>query len=145
MDWAKTNARRDKKHLKFEIWCGLYSIFDGRYKWKGLCEIYNPHPTPLPAPRYKQVDPISACKHIIIGYQQADICIKQLSKEIGTTTYLRKWLGDELGRQAASSLPTVHACYLEGYSLTIVKLYPTKCKETSLREILKRMQHSRIS
>ena len=24
MDWAKTNARRDEKHLSFGIWCGLY-------------------------------------------------------------------------------------------------------------------------
>ena len=24
IDWTKTTARRDKKHLKFGIWCGLY-------------------------------------------------------------------------------------------------------------------------
>ena len=24
MDWAKTTARRDKKPLKFGIWCSLY-------------------------------------------------------------------------------------------------------------------------
>ena len=24
MDWAKTTARRDEKHLSFGIWCGLY-------------------------------------------------------------------------------------------------------------------------
>ena len=24
MDWAKTTARRDKKHLSFGIWCDLY-------------------------------------------------------------------------------------------------------------------------
>ena len=29
MDWAKTIARGDEKHLRFGIWCGLYSRFDG--------------------------------------------------------------------------------------------------------------------
>ena len=24
LDWAKTAARRDKKHLSLEIWCALY-------------------------------------------------------------------------------------------------------------------------
>ena len=24
MDWTKTTARRDKKHLEFRIWCDLY-------------------------------------------------------------------------------------------------------------------------
>ena len=24
MDWAKTTARRDEKHLNFGIWCSLY-------------------------------------------------------------------------------------------------------------------------
>ena len=24
MDWAKTTARRDEKHLSVSIWCGLY-------------------------------------------------------------------------------------------------------------------------
>ena len=24
MDWAKTTARRDEKHLNFFIWCNLY-------------------------------------------------------------------------------------------------------------------------
>ena len=30
MDWAKTTARRDKKHLKFGIWCILYKRFDSK-------------------------------------------------------------------------------------------------------------------
>ena len=29
MDWAKTTARWDKKHLSFGIWCTLYQRFDG--------------------------------------------------------------------------------------------------------------------
>ena len=28
MDWAKTAARWDEKHLSFGIWCGLYQRFD---------------------------------------------------------------------------------------------------------------------
>ena len=27
MDWAKTTARGDEKHLSFEIWCDLYKRF----------------------------------------------------------------------------------------------------------------------
>ena len=30
MDWAKTTARGDEKHLSFEIWCDLYKRFYGR-------------------------------------------------------------------------------------------------------------------
>ena len=30
MDWAKTTAREDKKHLSFGIWCDLYKRFYGR-------------------------------------------------------------------------------------------------------------------
>ena len=29
MDWAKTNTRWDEKHLRFGIWCDLYSRFYG--------------------------------------------------------------------------------------------------------------------
>ena len=29
MDWAKTTARRYKKHLRFGIWCDLYQRFYG--------------------------------------------------------------------------------------------------------------------
>ena len=29
MDWAKTTARGDEKHLSFEIWCDLYKRFYG--------------------------------------------------------------------------------------------------------------------
>ena len=29
MDWAKTTARRDEKHLSFEIWYIFYQRFDG--------------------------------------------------------------------------------------------------------------------
>ena len=29
MEWAKTIASRDEKHLSFEIWCGVYRRFDG--------------------------------------------------------------------------------------------------------------------
>ena len=29
MDWAKTTARQDEKHLSFFIWCVLYLRFDG--------------------------------------------------------------------------------------------------------------------
>ena len=28
MDWSKTTARRDEKHLRLEIWCALYNRFD---------------------------------------------------------------------------------------------------------------------
>ena len=31
MDWAKTTARDDEKHLSFEIWCDLYKRFNGSY------------------------------------------------------------------------------------------------------------------
>ena len=30
MDWTKKTARRDKKHLKFGIWCVSYYIFYGK-------------------------------------------------------------------------------------------------------------------
>ena len=30
MDWAKTTARGDEKHLSFEIWCDLYKRFYGK-------------------------------------------------------------------------------------------------------------------
>ena len=30
-DWAKTTARRDKKHLSFRIWCNLY------WKFESIC------------------------------------------------------------------------------------------------------------
>ena len=37
MDWAKTTAQGDEKHLSFEIWCDLYKRFYGNmnaeYKW----------------------------------------------------------------------------------------------------------------
>ena len=29
MDWGKTTARQDEKHLSFGIWCVLYQTFDG--------------------------------------------------------------------------------------------------------------------
>ena len=29
MDWVKTTAKRDGKHLIFGIWCGLYQMFKG--------------------------------------------------------------------------------------------------------------------
>ena len=29
MDWAKTTARRDEKHLNVWIWCDLYYMFNG--------------------------------------------------------------------------------------------------------------------
>ena len=29
MDWAKTTAQGDEKHLSFEIWCDLYNGFYG--------------------------------------------------------------------------------------------------------------------
>ena len=29
MDWVKSTARRDEKHLGFEIWCDLYKTFYG--------------------------------------------------------------------------------------------------------------------
>ena len=31
VDWAKTAARQDEKHVSFEIWCILYLSFDGNY------------------------------------------------------------------------------------------------------------------
>ena len=31
MDWAKTTARRDEKHLSFGIWCPLYQRFYGSF------------------------------------------------------------------------------------------------------------------
>ena len=30
MDWAKTTARRDEKHLALGIWCSIYYRFDGK-------------------------------------------------------------------------------------------------------------------
>ena len=33
MDWAKTTARQDEKHLSFGIWCAMYLRFDGILKW----------------------------------------------------------------------------------------------------------------
>ena len=29
MDWTRTTASRDEKHLNFGIWCDLYQRFDG--------------------------------------------------------------------------------------------------------------------
>ena len=31
MDWTKTTARRDEKHLSLGIWCDLHKRFDGMY------------------------------------------------------------------------------------------------------------------
>ena len=37
MDWAKTTAKGDKKHLSFGSWCDLYWRFNGRsITWSGL-------------------------------------------------------------------------------------------------------------
>ena len=36
MDWAKTTARQDEKHLSFGIWCTLILRFDGSYCWRTL-------------------------------------------------------------------------------------------------------------
>ena len=33
MDWSKTTARRDQKHLSFGIWCALYYRVDGTVCW----------------------------------------------------------------------------------------------------------------
>ena len=47
MDWAKTTARRDEKHLSFGIWCDLYQRFYGskqggyrNRKWKHPVGVY---------------------------------------------------------------------------------------------------------
>ena len=32
MDWAKTTAKRDEKHLSFVIWCDFYKRFYGIIK-----------------------------------------------------------------------------------------------------------------
>ena len=33
MEWAKTSARRDEKHLSFGIWCALYQRFDSNTRF----------------------------------------------------------------------------------------------------------------
>ena len=40
MDWAKTTARWDEKHLCFGIRCILYQRIDGRWSWCGISVVY---------------------------------------------------------------------------------------------------------
>ena len=43
MDWAKTTAKVDKKHLSFGIWCDLYYRFYGRFQKKmAMASNYTP-------------------------------------------------------------------------------------------------------
>ena len=39
IDWTKTTARRDEKHLSFGIWCALYLRFDGTLSVTTWCVI----------------------------------------------------------------------------------------------------------
>ena len=39
MDWVKTTARWDEKHLGFEIWCDLYKRFYGTDSHVDVTEI----------------------------------------------------------------------------------------------------------
>ena len=36
MDWVKTAAKRDEKHLRFGIWCVLYYKMDGKWTLNDL-------------------------------------------------------------------------------------------------------------
>ena len=54
IDWAKTTARRNEKHLSLGIWCVLYLRFDGidkynAFAWNNIAEvrtdnIFSKHP-----------------------------------------------------------------------------------------------------
>ena len=45
MDWAKTTARWDEKHLSFGIWYDFYERFDGMLFWAIIYVTYR-HPIP---------------------------------------------------------------------------------------------------